>query len=60
MDRRHFLGAGVAAATALGFSSVWSQQAPANLGTPTLPEPGFRKMRLGSAEIIALNDGVLR
>jgi glyoxylase-like metal-dependent hydrolase (beta-lactamase superfamily II) len=60
MDRRHFMGAGVAAATALGFSSVWSQQAPAILGAPTLPEPGFRKMKLGSAQIIALNDGILR
>ncbi|KPF70505.1 MBL fold metallo-hydrolase [beta proteobacterium AAP99] len=35
--------------------------APApNFGTPNLPAPGFRRMKLGSAEIIALNCGVAR
>ena len=43
MDRRLFLGAGVAGASALTFSSVFSQNTP-NFGVPTLPEPGFRKM----------------
>ena len=59
MDRRLFLGAGVAGASALTFSSVFSQNTP-NLGTPTLPQPGFRKMKLGAMEIIAINDGALR
>lgn len=59
MDRRLFLGAGVAGASALTFSSVFSQNTP-NFGTPTLPEPGFRKMKLGAMEIIAINDGALR
>lgn len=59
MDRRSFLGAGLAGASALTFSSVWSQSTP-NLGAPTLPSPGFRRMKLGAMEIIALNDGALR
>ncbi len=59
MDRRLFLGAGIAGASALTFSSVLSQSAP-NPGAPTLPEPGFRKMTLGSMEVIAINDGALR
>jgi glyoxylase-like metal-dependent hydrolase (beta-lactamase superfamily II) len=59
MDRRLFLGAGFAGATALTFSSVLSQTTP-NLGAPVLPTPGFRKMKLGTMEIIALNDGALR
>jgi glyoxylase-like metal-dependent hydrolase (beta-lactamase superfamily II) len=59
MDRRLFLGAGIAGASALTFSSVWSQSAP-NVGAPVLPEVGFRRMKLGAMEIIALNDGALR
>ena len=59
MDRRLFLSAGIAGASALTFSSVVSQSAP-NVGAPTLPEPGFRKMKLGAMEIIAINDGALR
>ncbi|WP_439520598.1 MBL fold metallo-hydrolase [Hydrogenophaga sp.] len=59
MDRRLFLGAGFAGASALTFSSVFSQTTP-NLGAPVLPTPGFRKMKLGAMEIIALNDGALR
>ena len=59
MDRRWFLGAGIAGASALTFSSVWSQSTP-SLGAPTLPEVGFRRMKLGAMEIIALNDGALR
>ncbi|MBS3997257.1 MAG: MBL fold metallo-hydrolase [Hydrogenophaga sp.] len=59
MDRRWFLGAGIAGASALTFSSVWSQSTP-TLGAPTLPEVGFRRMKLGAMEIIALNDGALR
>ncbi len=59
MERRHFLGAGIAGAAALTFSSVWSQAA-ANLGAPTPPAMGFKRMKLGAAEIIALHDGALR
>ncbi len=59
MDRRLFLGAGFAGASALTFSSVFSQTTP-NLGAPVLPTPGFRRMKLGAMEIIALNDGALR
>lgn len=59
MDRRWFLGAGIAGASALTFSSVWSQSTP-SLGAPSLPEVGFRRLKLGAMEIIALNDGALR
>ena len=38
---------------------VWAQAA-ANLGTPALPTPGFRRVRVGDADIISLNDGVTR
>lgn len=59
LNRRSVLGAGFAAATTLTFSSVWSQSAP-NLGAPTLPENGMRRMKLGAMEVIALHDGALR
>jgi hypothetical protein len=59
LDRRLFLGAGIAGASALTFSSVWSQAAP-NFGPPTLPSVGFKRMKLGNMEVIALNDGALR
>ena len=58
-NRRSFMGAGFAGASALAFSSVWSQSAP-NFGPPTLPSVGFRRMKLGKMEIIALNDGAVR
>ena len=58
-SRRSFMGAGLAGTSALVFSSVWSQSAP-NFGAPTLPAVGFRRMKLGSMEIIALNDGAVR
>ncbi|WP_313904195.1 MBL fold metallo-hydrolase [Tepidimonas taiwanensis] len=60
MDRRRFLGAGIAAAGALALGSAWSQQGTPNFGTPTLPTPGFRRVKVGAFEIIALNDGALR
>lgn len=60
MDRRAFLGAGMAGAAALSFSSVWSQQAAPNFGPPTLSTTGFKRMKLGAMEVIALNDGALR
>ena len=59
LDRRLFLGAGIAGASALTFSSVWSQSAP-NFGPPTLPSVGFKRMKLGNMEVIALNDGAVR
>lgn len=60
MDRRAFLGAGIAGTAALTFSSVWSQQATPNFGPPTLPATGVKRMKLGAMEVIALNDGALR
>ena len=59
LNRRHFLGAGMAGATALTFSSVWSQNTP-QFGAPDLPAVGFRRMKLGTMEVIALNDGAVR
>ncbi len=59
MDRRIFLGAGIAGATTLTFTSVFSQNSP-DLGAPTLPSPGFRKTMVGDIEVIAINDGALR
>jgi len=60
--RRHFIGASLAttAAYAAGsFAPVWAQNAP-NFGTPTLPTPGFRKIKVGDVEVISLNDGIAR
>lgn len=62
MQRRHFLAAGLSAPLgyALGsFVPAWAQSAP-DLGTPTLPGPGFRRTRLGDVEIVSLNDGIAR
>lgn len=58
--RRDFLLA--SALASLGAWSPWAlaQNAP-NLGTPTLPDPGFKRLRLaGGVEVISLNDGVTR
>jgi glyoxylase-like metal-dependent hydrolase (beta-lactamase superfamily II) len=60
MDRRAFLGTGMAGAAALTFSSAWSQQATPNFGPPALPATGVKRMKLGAMEVIALNDGALR
>jgi hypothetical protein len=60
--RRHFLGASLAAPLAYAagsFVPVWAQNAP-NLGTPTLPATGFRRMKVGDVEVISLLDGVAR
>jgi glyoxylase-like metal-dependent hydrolase (beta-lactamase superfamily II) len=64
MQRRLFLTAGLTASAAsslalLAASGAWAQSAP-GLGTPTLPGPGFRRIKVGDAEVIALNDGVAR
>jgi glyoxylase-like metal-dependent hydrolase (beta-lactamase superfamily II) len=60
IQRRHLLaasgaGAAVAAVSAAGFA--WAQ---AGVGTPTPVANGVRRMQLGTMEVIALNDGVLR
>lgn len=59
LQRRTLLGAGMAGATALTLSSVWSQGSP-NFGTATLPAPGFRRMKVGALEVIAVLDGITR
>ncbi|HRK40448.1 MAG TPA: MBL fold metallo-hydrolase [Burkholderiaceae bacterium] len=63
LNRRQLLGAGLAITTlALPLMNpglLWAQNAP-NLGTPDLPTPGFRKLRMGAVDIIALNDGIAR
>lgn len=61
IDRRMFLGAGLAATGWLALGSAWSQQGtPPNLGAPALPAVGHRRHRLGEFELIALHDGALR
>lgn len=64
MQRRHLLAAGLSAAAVsplawLAAPGAWAQTA-AELGTPSLPTPGFRRMKVGEAEVIALNDGIAR
>ena len=62
LQRRSFLGAGLAAPLAYvagSFTPVWAQNAP-NFGTPTLPSPGFRRMKMGEVEIVSLIDGIAR
>lgn len=61
LSRREFLGASLATTlyAAGSFVPVWAQNAP-QFGTPTLPNPAFRRMKVGDAEVIALNDGITR
>lgn len=62
INRRQFLGtaaAGAAVYAAGGLTPMWAQNAP-DFGTPTLPSPGFRRMKMGDVEIIALIDGIAR
>jgi glyoxylase-like metal-dependent hydrolase (beta-lactamase superfamily II) len=62
LTRRDFLVGGSAAATAYAAGSImplWAQNPP-GFGAPTPAVVGFRRMRLGDHEIIALNDGVAR
>ena len=51
LSRRHFLGASLATTVyaAGSFVPVWAQNAP-SFGTPTLPSPGFRRMKMGDVE----------
>jgi glyoxylase-like metal-dependent hydrolase (beta-lactamase superfamily II) len=60
--RRRFLGASLAFPVAYAAGSVvpaWAQNAP-GLGTPTLPTPGFRSVRVGDVEVISVIDGIAR
>lgn len=59
ITRLKFFGVGIATAASLMFSPVWAQTAP-DLGTPTLPAPGFKKLKVGEIEVISLNDGAAR
>jgi glyoxylase-like metal-dependent hydrolase (beta-lactamase superfamily II) len=62
IHRRSLLGTALAtplAYAAGAFVPAWAQNAP-NLGTPTLPTPGFRRMKLGDVEIVSLIDGIAR
>ena len=62
IQRRRLLTAGLLAPMAYAagsFAPAWAQNAP-NLGTPTLPTPGFRRTKLGDVEIISLIDGIAR
>jgi glyoxylase-like metal-dependent hydrolase (beta-lactamase superfamily II) len=59
MQRRHFMGAGMAVATGLTVGAAWTQGAP-NLGVAVPPASGVRRVKVGAAEVIALNDGVIR
>ena len=59
LTRRHFLGASLAtpfAYAAGSFVPVWAQNAP-NLGTPTLPAVGFRRVERGDEEVVGLLGG---
>ena len=61
-NRRHFLGASLASTAvyaAGSFVPAWAQNAP-NVGTPVVPSPGFRRIKVGEVEVIALTDGVAR
>lgn len=61
LTRRHFLGASLAITAYAGGSwvPVWAQNAT-SFGTPALPSPGFRRAKVGDAEVIALIDGIAR
>lgn len=57
INRRYFLGAGLAAGAASLFPLAMAQQGTSG---PTLPSPGFRRTRIGAMDVFAINDGVLR
>ena len=61
-NRRQFVSAGLggfAAYAAGSFVPAWAQNAP-SLGTPVLPTPGLRRVKVGQVEVISLLDGVTR
>jgi glyoxylase-like metal-dependent hydrolase (beta-lactamase superfamily II) len=64
IQRRQLLMAAAATLSGLGWGSLlsgpaWAQNAP-DLGTPTLPENGVRRIPLGDAELLAVHDGIAR
>jgi len=62
LNRRQLLRAtlaGTATYAAGAFVPAWAQNAP-GVGTPTLPSPGFRRMKMGDVEIVSLIDGIAR
>ncbi len=61
LTRRHFLSSlAVGATCAAGsFVPAWAQNAP-SFGVPTLPNPGFRRVKVGDFEVISLIDGIAR
>ena len=62
LNRRQLLRAtlaGTATYAAGAFVPAWAQNAP-GVGTPTLPRPGFRRMKMGDVEIVSLIDGIAR
>jgi hypothetical protein len=61
MQRRHFLAAGLAGAAAWTYSVPWpGPRTRPTWACPPCPNPGFKRMKLGAMEVIALNDGALR
>jgi glyoxylase-like metal-dependent hydrolase (beta-lactamase superfamily II) len=58
LNRRSLLQAGLAAAIAPGLPA-WGQNGP-NWGMPPIPAPGWRRVKLGDIEVLALSDGVSR
>ncbi len=61
-SRRRFMSAslaGLATTAAIPGGVVWAQTA-ADPGAPVLAEPGFRRVKVGQMEVIALLDGVTR
>jgi glyoxylase-like metal-dependent hydrolase (beta-lactamase superfamily II) len=59
LTRRHLLTAALATPLLHACGSA-PMATPADLGTPALPSPGFKRMTLGNAEVTALIDGVAR
>ena len=61
LSRRHFLGAGLATTVyaAGSFVPVWAQNAP-NFGTPTLPRPGFRRMKDEHQNVVEITSLIKR
>lgn len=62
INRRHFIAATAAVPllhAAGSWVPAWAQNAP-NFGTPTLPSVGFRRAKVGDAEVISVIDGIAR
>ena len=56
MNRRTFLGTSLAGLSTLVWNPVsWAQGSP-NLGSPTLPDPGFKRMQLGKLQVVGRLD----